>query len=95
MFIDFRETGKEKQRNIKVREKHQSVASRMCPDQELNLQPRYVCWPEIEPTTFWCVWWCSNQLSQLARAHHVYFPSLISHQFLTMDTTQTLAQKGP
>ena len=53
MFIDFRKRGREgeRQKDIDVREKHQSVSSRthpdtglnhslaMCPDWELNLQP--------------------------------------------------------
>ena len=33
-----------------------------------NSQPRFVPWPGIEPITFWCTGWCSNQLSLLARA---------------------------
>ena len=55
MFIDFRERGREggererdrgregegeRGRDINLREKHQLVASPMCPDQELDLQPR-------------------------------------------------------
>ena len=45
MAIDFRERGRERERNkrIDVREKHWSVASCTHPDQELNLlPPRYV-----------------------------------------------------
>ena len=51
MFIDFREGDREggerervreERRHISVREKHQLVASCMCPDQGLNLQPRHV-----------------------------------------------------
>ena len=43
LFI-FREKGREKERerNIDVREKHQSVASRLCTDQGLNPQAGYV-----------------------------------------------------
>ena len=37
-----------------MRKKHWSVASRTHPDRGLNLQPRYVLWPGIEPATFWC-----------------------------------------
>ena len=36
MFIDFRESGRERERNINVREKHQLVAFHMCPDRGLN-----------------------------------------------------------
>ena len=38
------------------------------PTRESNLQPRYMLWPGIRPTTFWCMGWCSNQQSHLARA---------------------------
>ena len=34
-----------------------------------NLQPMYVPWQRIEPTAFWFMAQCSNQLSHLARAH--------------------------
>ena len=40
MFIGVKE--KERERNIDVREKHQSVACCTHPDWGLNLQPRYV-----------------------------------------------------
>ena len=43
MFIDFeRARERERERNIDVREKQQWVASYMCSNQGLNLQPRYV-----------------------------------------------------
>ena len=52
MLIDFRERGREGEgwgemerdgeRNINVREKHQSVASHMLADQGLKPQPRHV-----------------------------------------------------
>ena len=51
MFIDLveRERGrgerdrvKQRERNMDVREKHRSVASRTCPDQGWNPQPMYV-----------------------------------------------------
>ena len=32
-----------------------------------GLQPRHVPWLGIETTTFWCIGWCSNQLSHPAR----------------------------
>ena len=46
MFIDFRERGMERQnkneRDINVREKHQSLASYTHLDRESNPQPRYM-----------------------------------------------------
>ena len=45
MFIDLREGV------IDVREKHWSVASHMPPNWGSDLKPRYIPWPEIEPTT--------------------------------------------
>ena len=51
-FYLFLEKGKgreqEKDRNINVREKHQSVDSRKWPDQELNPKLRYVPWLGIQ-----------------------------------------------
>lgn len=37
------------------REKHQSVASHVCPKWGPNSQPWYVPSPGMEPTIFWCV----------------------------------------
>ena len=55
-----REREKEREREIEadmyVREKHQSVASHMLPDQGLNLQTRYMPSPGIEPTIFFGAW---------------------------------------
>ena len=44
MFIDFRERGRDREmeRNIDVREKHQSLASCMCSDWGPNPQPKHV-----------------------------------------------------
>ena len=84
VFIDFRERGRDKDRNNDVREKHGSVASLTC--RGSNLQPWRVPWPGFEPTTFWRMGWCSDQLSHLARA--VYSFSLyingISHTCCSM-----------
>ena len=44
------------------RNKHQLVASRMCPNHGSNLEPRYVLWPGNKLTTFWFMGWCSNPL---------------------------------
>ena len=43
---------KKRKRNINVREKHQSVASRVHHNQGPNPQPRHVPRPGIEPATF-------------------------------------------
>ena len=56
----FREREEGRVGNINVREKHWCERETSigyphpCPDQRLNLQPRRVPWPEIEPTNFWC-----------------------------------------
>ena len=59
--------GKRTEGNIGVREKDQSVASHMCPNQQSHPQPGYVPWLGIKPAVFWRIGWCSNQLSQAAR----------------------------
>ena len=48
-----RERERERKRNTNVREKHEWVASYMCPNWQLNPQPRYVPEPGIELPTFW------------------------------------------
>ena len=70
MFNDFREReeGRERQKNINVRKKHQSFTSSMHRDWGSNLPPRYVPWLGIKPTTYRCTGQRSNQLSHLARA---------------------------
>ena len=47
--------GEERERNMEVRGKHWLAASHMRPDQGLNLQTRFVPWPEFEPMTCWCM----------------------------------------
>ena len=75
--LSFRERERERER-----EKHRSVASHICPNWELNLQPRYVPWLGIEPTTFWCMGWHSNQPSNPARAQtFVHWPEPCFHFF--------------
>ena len=59
--------GRDGERNINPKEKYLLVSSCTCP-QRLNLQPRHVSWPGIEPTTFWFIGLLSNQVSTLARA---------------------------
>ena len=50
------------------REKYPLVASCTCPDQGSNPRLRYVPWWGINLATFWCMGWCSNQVSHSARA---------------------------
>ena len=57
----------EKEKEVDVREKHRLVASHTRHNWGLNPQPRYVPWPGIEPPTFWCTGWCSNQLSHTSQ----------------------------
>ena len=78
MFIDLWERGRE--RNINVREKCCLVASHTCPHHTLNLQPRCVLWPGIKSPTFWCMGWCSNQMSHASqgRSFSSYFPSFLT-----------------
>ena len=79
-FTGFRKRRREK------REKRWSVASYMHPNWGSNPQPRYVPWPGIKPTTFWCIGRCSNQLSYQAKA--------AAHHILT-NTTQTSYMASP
>ena len=52
---------KERERNINVREKHQSTASCMYPNlQGMNLQPRHVPCLGIKPATLRSAWWHST-----------------------------------
>ena len=67
-----RERTGERETNIKVRERHQSVASHTHPDWGWNTHLSYEPWPGIEPMTFWCMGWCSNQPRHPAR---VWFTS--------------------
>ena len=46
-----------------MRNKQQLVASHICPDRVLNLQPKYVPCLGVKPPTFWSMGRCSNQLS--------------------------------
>ena len=60
--------GGEKEKNIDLGEKHQSVASHTCPNQDqthsLDMYPPW----ELNLQPFWCTGQCFNQLSNLARA---------------------------
>ena len=48
----------------------------MWADQESNLQPRYVLWPGIKPTTSWYAGQRSNQVNHLVRALCCFFTSI-------------------
>ena len=56
--------------NIDVREKYQYVASWTCTGNQTH-DLGWVPWLGIEPTTFWCMGWCSNQQSNTVRAGFV------------------------
>ena len=71
IFIDFGEKGRERERE------KQSVASCTRPNWGLNLQPRYVSWPGIEPAAFWCIGQHTNWLRHLARAQTYFFKEQI------------------
>ena len=68
MLTDFRERGKGRREGDMTWEKNSiclpSVHT-LTRDWTCNLG--YVPWLGIEPTTFWCIGWRSNQLSHLAR----------------------------
>ena len=57
----------ERERNIHVWEDHWSVAFCTRPDWGLSLQPKHVPQPGIEPTTFWLMGWCFNQLNDTSQ----------------------------
>ena len=61
-----------------------------CLHQGPNLQLRYVPWLGIKPSTFWCVGWCSNQLSHLARAHLCLFNLCLVHSYLMFQFKYTI-----
>ena len=67
LFI-FREREKEREKNINVRQKHQLVASHMCPNWRPNLQPIHVPWLRIEPVNFYFVGQCPTNWAILAWA---------------------------
>ena len=70
------EKGKKRERNVHVREKHQSVASCTRPDWGLNPHPRHVPWLGIKPTTFWFVGRHPTNWATLARARAELLNSL-------------------
>lgn len=59
-----------------------------CPDQRLNLQPRYVSSPGTELATFWCTKRCSNQMSHLAGARAHIISQAVSLLLLLWDPQQ-------
>ena len=82
LFI-FRQRGGEGERE---EEKHWWVASHTCPDRGWNLQPRYVPWPGITPTTFWCMGQHSSQQSHTDKGRW-YFLNV--HVILISDSCLT------
>ena len=48
-------------------EREKLLVSHICPDQGLNLQLSQVPWLGFEPPIFWCMGWCSNQLSHTSQ----------------------------
>lgn len=65
-----RERG-EKEINITVRENHWLAASCICPKQGSNPQSGYVPYLRFESTTFLCMAWHSNKLSNQSGSHHI------------------------
>ena len=51
ILLDFRKRV-EREREINVKKKHQSVASYIDSNWVSNPQPRYMLWAQIKPTTF-------------------------------------------
>ena len=69
MFIDFREKRMgERERDIDVRRKYQSVASYMCPDRESNPQTFGV---QDNASTNWATWpgYRDATLNQIAKGY--------------------------
>ena len=72
LFLEKGKVGRKRERNIDVREKHQSVASYKCPHWGSNLQPRHVPWPGTEPATSYIAGQCPINWATLARAVYYY-----------------------
>ena len=64
----FLERGEMRDRNIDVREKHQTVSSLTHPQPRTWPQSRHVHWPGIELGTFWLADWCSAHWAVPVRA---------------------------
>ena len=63
---------KERERNIKVWEKHWLVASLMSSNQGPNPQPKHVPWLGIEPATFCFAGRCPNNWATAVRARKIF-----------------------
>ena len=72
-MISEREEGREKKRDGDVNEKHQLVASHMCPDQGSSCNLGMCPCLGIEPAIFCCMGWQSNQTSHPARPGYLFF----------------------
>ena len=80
----------ERRENINMREKHQLIVFRICPDQGPNPQwgpnlhqgpnpePSYVPWPRMEPTTLWWQDDTPTNWATPARASHEHILSMFS-----------------
>ena len=87
LFIAFRERGKGERQRERERERGKSIWERnidwlpscMCPKWGPNLQPRYVPWLEIKPTTFQSTGQCSNQMSHTIQDSLLIFCRVFLH----------------
>ena len=79
-----REEGRERERDIDVREKHWLVTSRKHPSQALNLQLRYESCLGIQPAAFLCTDWHSSRLSHPARAGYQFLVTSYSSRFYSL-----------
>ena len=86
VFLFYRK----RDRNIDVREKHQSVASGMYLNQGLNPQPRHVPWLGIKPTALPSTGGCSNQQSHTGQSG---YDSLTETNTITVWTLCLLTQE--
>ena len=80
-----REGGREREKHQYERETSLSCLP-YTPQPGVKAQPRYVSWLRIEPVTFWCLGWCSNQLNYLAKAS----PFVVLTEFGIILSSETL-----
>ena len=85
-FYLFLKRGEARERNISVREKHQSDASCMRPNWGPNPQPRHVLWPGIKLATFCFVQPHPTQLSHTGQGQSL-------HSFKEYNVNQVLVRE--